>query len=100
MSADNWATCPQCLAAAHEWQEAVQEAAERGYGTLPLEEFDRLRVEASKEIDPELADLSTFREDYELWVDEGFEFHVTYTGHCSRCHLHHSFKLDERIVRH
>jgi hypothetical protein len=63
MSADNWALCPACLA--------------------------RTRRETIHETDIE--SLRTFREDYELGVQEDGTFYVRYRGGCTKCDFGHRF---------
>lgn len=82
MSADNWAVCPSCLAVAEETKAAQARLAQEAYGHVEIEEFDRLRIEASTPINQDK--LRTFREDYEFWMD-GTVVNVSYDGRCTVC---------------
>lgn len=88
VSADNWAICPRCLAAAFAAKAQLEAAAEAAYGAVPIQEFERLRAEAEKpvEIRP------TFREDYEIYGAEEGVVVVVYSGHCKVCSLGLDFK--------
>jgi hypothetical protein len=92
VSADNWAMCPRC--AARRAADLARREAEvsAAYGTVPVDEFDRLRTalaeERTKRVDP------TFREDYDLGLDSD-EFYVRYRGRCSVCGLHKEFVHSE-----
>lgn len=93
MSASNWAICPRCLKRERERIAELQERASKGYGALPLAEFDVLRAEAAKPLDEEK--FRTFREDYEFYgADEGT---ATYGGSCSVCKVELAFKHEHPI---
>lgn len=94
MSADNWAICPKCLAEAKASIDEQRAKVYATYGTVPIEEFDRLRDEL-----PELRDENyrTFREDYEIYGADSGLLHVSYSGHCSECGLGLDFE-DEKMI--
>lgn len=93
MSADNWAICPRCQRDHAKTIEAAQEKARAAYGTLPVEEYERLAVEAQVIAKSEVE--RTFREDYEIYGAEDGTIIVSYSGHCQNCNLGLDFK-DER----
>lgn len=68
MSASNWRKCPRCSAAA--------EDTKKLYGTVPEDEYLRLRHLAAKK-----AAAETLREDYEIGIVNG-EFRVSYGATC------------------
>lgn len=82
MSADNWAVCPSCRDAAEAVKAAEEQAVIDWYGKVPVEEFDALRAKADTPIDERA--LTTFREDYEFWLD-GTTVEVRYEGRCTKC---------------
>jgi hypothetical protein len=95
MSASNWAVCPRCVNRATKLVVELRERAFAGYGTLPLAEFDALRSEASKPVDPE--DFRTFREDYEFYGVGDGKVTASYSGHCEKCGLDLAFRHSEPI---
>lgn len=50
MSASNWTTCPKCASVARARKEAQIEAVQAAYGVVPVEEFDKLRAAAAKDV--------------------------------------------------
>jgi hypothetical protein len=84
MSDDNWAICPKCLdIAQHEAAKEHRRIMDL-YGSVPVEEFDKLR-DALKPIEPET--YRTFREDYEFYGAVSGEITASYSGHCTVCDL-------------
>jgi hypothetical protein len=78
MSADNWATCPRCMANARA-EKARQEAeAVAAYGVKSVDEYLKLRELAETDIDLE----PTLREDYEISIDDTGTFDVNYRAWC------------------
>lgn len=41
--------------------------------------------------------IETFREDYEIRIDETGNFAVDYYGGCDKCGLKHTFKHSEKV---
>jgi hypothetical protein len=101
MSADNWAVCPKCLAAARAKRAAAAELAESAYGVKPVEEFDRLRALANVPIIEE--DLRTLREDYDvgIWGSDTdpatADFNVGYSAHCDTCGFAFHYKHKRQV---
>lgn len=84
MSADNWAICPACLDRATAAKEAQVQNVKNVYGTISIEEFDQLRAESEEPIDERA--LTTFREDYEFYLDvDPHRVEVRYSGYCTVC---------------
>jgi len=97
VSADNWAVCPTCLAAANaELEELARQIAD-GYGVLPVEEWDGLRTRLAQGIDERK--LTTFREDYEIYGAEDGVIYVSYSGHCQKCPAGLDFKFAREIPK-
>lgn len=92
MSADNWTTCPKCLAADAAKSDANRKQVAESYGKVASEEY--LKRVAALTKGPALED--TLREDYEIGIYKG-EFFVSYTGSCSVCKFSHSFKHKEKV---
>lgn len=85
MSADNWAICPRCE---DRRQTRLRERAvevQAAYGSVSVEEFDRLRN--SLATDQAVEPANTFREDYEFYGAEDGTVHAAYSGGCSECGL-------------
>jgi hypothetical protein len=95
VSADNWAICPRCVARARAEHEARFQAAVDAYGTVPAEEYERLRAEAQRPFDE--GDFQTFREDYEIYGAAEGTVVVSYSGHCSVCALGLDFKYERSL---
>jgi len=97
VSADNWAVCPTCLASAKaELEELARQIAD-GYGVLPIEEWDELRTRHAEGIDER--ELTTFREDYEIYGAEDGVVYVSYSGHCQKCPAGLDFKFAREIPK-
>ncbi len=88
MSADNWAVCPRCRQKELDRLGELSQQVSEGYGKLPLDEFDALRVKLAEGPDFK----STFREDYEFYGAEEGTIEYAYSGHCSDCSLSVEFK--------
>ena len=97
MSADNWATCPQCLSTAIREYELRKAAIEAAYGKVSIEEFESQRA-ALGEVPTRGAMEPTLREDYELGIDMKGKFEVEYYAGCSQCRFAHTFKTTETIA--
>lgn len=102
MSADNWRPCPACAAAAEAKARAAREAADAGYGVVPLDEFDALRAKAQRltDVAREMAEgqseeSDTFREDYSIGTRVDGRFWVTYRGNCTECAYSVSYEHEQ-----
>ena len=93
MSADNWAVCPKCKAAAIKAREDKQLAIGKAYGSVPPQEY----LDMLKAIEGPLVFPETFREDYEQGVLPDGEYYISYCGSCEECGLSHSFKHSEQL---
>lgn len=97
MSADNWDVCPQCLDRAKAERQARVDAAAEAYGTVPPEEYERLRTEALAGIaEP---DALTFREDYEFYGASKGTVCASYSGHCEVCGLGVDFTYEREFYK-
>jgi hypothetical protein len=88
MSADNWDTCPKCFHRATVAAEKEAAFVQAQYGKVPVEDFDRMRATL---IPVNANDFRTFREDYEVGIDDGAVY-VDYRGSCSTCGLKATMK--------
>lgn len=95
MSADNWTTCPRCADAREDQLRALDIDIANAYGSVSVEEFDRMRRE--RDDLAAAAPEPTFREDYEFWGAADGVIHVSYSGECTRCHLAHSIEDDQQF---
>jgi len=93
MSADNWAICPQCkLNDDKAYEKSVLDVG-KAYGTVTPEEFLEM-VENTKK----RQELPTsFREDYDIGIDEEGFFIVNYRGHCTECECSYEHKFEQRV---
>jgi chromosome condensin MukBEF complex kleisin-like MukF subunit len=96
MSADNWTTCPKCIALTEDSAEAAQRALDEQYGQVDrdaykaLEEAARDAVAAVKVARSE--QKATFREDYEFTGAEDGIVTASYSGGCRTCGLRVKFE--------
>lgn len=91
MSADRWSWCPRCKRRRQAKADAAAQDVKEAYGTVSIEEFDRLRTAAEVlQLDVEDADPS-FREDFEVTGIEDEEVVVGYYGRCQVCGLEVAF---------
>lgn len=81
MSADNWGMCPKCVNDQEKWIEEARLKLVTQYGKIPANEY----ILKAKELEvcPELKD--TLREDFEVYIDAGGSFNVSYTASCQVC---------------
>lgn len=95
MSADAWRVCPKCKETAEAAVERQRTALAEQYGKIPASEF----IDRNAALDnvAEVED-QTFREDYEIFMDDTGRFYVGYNGRCSKCGFSHSFKVDEQVA--
>ena len=94
MSADNWTYCPQCKKNREVKRAAQKRRAEKSYGKVSPEEYDRLLAAANDETELE----DTLREDYELGVDDIGHFYVSYRASCEQCDFAFTFKHDQVVT--
>ena len=87
MGADNWAICPKCRAVALAEKEKMSKEAEKAYGVVSCQEYQKRLDKANKEIIIE----KHMREDYEIELDEYGLFKVDYRCHCSICNFKYEF---------
>lgn len=89
MSANNWATCPRCLARAKKVEADQLAAVMDTYGKVSLTEFDAARAAIKPVVE---ALFKTFSENYEIYGAETGEVTVSYAGGCSVCGLSLQFE--------
>lgn len=92
MSADNWASCPKCLANHQKAVAQRQKNAEESYGKIPAKEYLKLLKGAEDKKKPS---VDTLREDYYIGVNEQGVFRVSYLGSCSECDFSFSYEHEE-----
>jgi len=95
MSADNWTTCPKCEDVRSRIIEKAEARAASSYGSVSVEEFDRLRKEAAELRSSPLK--QTFREDYEFVGADGGEVLAIYSGGCATCGIKVKFEHGVRF---
>jgi hypothetical protein len=83
MSADNWTRCPTCEAKRQASIHTAEEEAVAAYGTVSVEEFDRLRDVSLAMKDAPVED--TLREDYSVGVNVAGQFSISYSCSCKVC---------------
>lgn len=84
MSANNWTQCPKCR--------QIKEAARKVlYGKVSEEEYLAV-IQKPEDSEP------TFREDYELGIDEDGLFEMRYSGGCRVCGLQYSYRYAEQLT--
>jgi len=93
MSADNWAICPQCKFRTDLAKDDQRLKAGEAYGKVESAEYLEMLREAENPVEYK----TTFREDYELGVDEAGYFRVSYRGSCGVCGLSHEFEQGQQI---
>lgn len=93
MSADNWQICPRCKKQNEKDAADRLASAEASYGKVPASEYEKLIAAARKPVGL----TATFREDYELGVDEEGTFSVTYSGWCGSCRLAFKFEHSQKV---
>ena len=91
MSATNWGTCPRCRATFNAERAAAIVKVAESYGKVAVEEYERLRAEASREWPNSLG----LREDYEMGINEHGLFYVHYSGACVECGFQYDYAHTE-----
>jgi len=95
MSADGYAVCPRCLAAAEKKLAEQAEILANGYGTVSVDEYNEAVKAVNEGLGPEFEEgeyTGTMREDYEFYV-RGNTLHVDYGAQCRVCNL--TFNLNQ-----
>ena len=93
MSADAWRVCPKCKHRAEVARNEKIKKADAAYGRITPDEWKRMNDDANKPI--KLGE--TFREDYEILMDESGEFSIRYSGRCTKCGWGHEFDHSECV---
>ncbi len=94
MSADNWRSCPACLAAAEKARQECVAKAEKSYGKVSSEKYLAL-LEKARTPTAELRE--TLREDYECYVDDEGTFTVSYSCSCQKCPFQFEYKHTQDV---
>jgi hypothetical protein len=90
VSADNWSTCPLCVADAQRLRDERIAAIDAQYGKVPLGEWNELVAEAQTLRGGEVYE-ETLREDWELGRggylpdDTDVNIDVIYKARCTKC---------------
>lgn len=90
MSATNWAECPGCKAVRIREEMAATRAYVDSYGKVSASEYEDLKAAADELKNAPRGE--TLREDYEVWIDDEFVFHVSYGCSCEECGYEHSYR--------
>lgn len=93
MGGDNWAICPQCKKNVETAKREAQVAAGEAYGKVDIHEYLEMLRAAEKPI----AITQTFREDYEIGINNDGTFSINYGGACEKCDFGHTFKHSEPL---
>lgn len=88
MSADNWTTCPRCMALDMQREQELEEKARCLYGKIPVEEWRNLQAKKEFRLGNDL------REDFSVGV-RGNVFSVTYKAKCRSCGF--KFAFDHKV---
>ena len=95
MSAENWATCPQCKIENALRIAEMEAKVEEAYGVVHAEEYLSMRRAAEKakvcKPEPSLAEY------YTIGIDPQDKFFVNYHATCSVCGFDHKFEHNEQI---
>lgn len=98
MSADRWSIyrwsiCPQCSKNMSKKIDAAIDAADKAYGKVPVEEYEKMRAEIPSD---ELED-ETLREDWEIGCLIDGTFYFSYSCSCGKCGFQHSEKIEKQL---
>ncbi len=100
MSADRWATCPQCAAQLHKNRDNEYKRIMASYATIPVEQFtkqiDEYNARLKEESKGRMVD-SSLREDYEVYTTVEGKFYVSYSCRCENCKWGHDFNHEAMI---
>jgi hypothetical protein len=102
MSADGYDICPACVEKAHNEVQTALDTLAKGYGTLPMEEYEALKAQTRTVVDEE--DYRTVREYYEFYqpieTRQGKDrvIRADYSGSCDVCKLEVSFRHDHHFT--
>jgi hypothetical protein len=94
MSADRWSVCPTCGKTESAVRAERAAAIEAAYGIVPRAEWEAIVSHAT---DP-IPDDRTFREDWDIGVDEDGIVRISYAGYCARCGARCEFKHDHAVA--
>lgn len=95
MSADAWQICPKCKKTSSNKKAEAQKRADEAYGKVSPREWLALSEIAAATSPDEQEE--TFREDYEIYMEEDGTFNVHYRGKCRVCGFEHNFKHKEKV---
>lgn len=94
MSADNWRTCPKCLAKAKESYETQVADVQKVYGKVSAADYQKL-LEKLKEIEKSDRKMpKDLREDYCLGITDSGVMRIDYSASCQTCGFSYRFKKD------
>lgn len=94
MSADNWTICPNCAGKIEAVRRELGKQVSTAYGSVPQEEYLKLRRrfdEVSK-----VTPKHTLREDFEVGIKPGGNFHIWYEARCTECGWSFTFQHDQK----
>jgi hypothetical protein len=99
MSADNWTVCPRCKANVTTNYIEAQEELSRAYGVVTLDKY-RFIEKKVRDLFEALDEMpEALREGYEIGVDEGGIFEVSYSCSCHNCDFEFSHKESVDTLR-
>lgn len=93
MTADNWDICPWCKKLVEKRKEEKIRLAKESYGNVRIEDFERLRLEATKQTKLD----ETLREDYSIGITVDEDFYVEYSARCLVCGFSFKFKHEQKV---
>jgi len=101
MGADNWTTCPKCLAEANKAKDKIETALGRrlkaAYGKVSAEEYKKLLTEVPTP--PTVLVAETFAEYVEFDMSKTGKFSVHYSAGCRTCGFNFEFKHEVQALK-
>lgn len=94
MSANNWRQCPKCLKKESSDKEELLDRIDKAYGRVPKEKYNEL-VESAKK---PTRIKATFREDYQIGLNDRDRFIIGYRGRCDECEFKYEFNIDKFVL--
>ena len=90
MSADNWCICPVCKQKTDKANEDRLLLAAEQYGKIPAKQY--IAVAKAAAIPKTIEE--TFREDFDIGIDDEGTFSVSYRGACQDCNAEFTYRFE------
>jgi hypothetical protein len=92
MSADRWSVCPKCLKNEQERAKKAYQKSIDFYGSLPIEEFDKMRKDAEeKDLDSNLGEY------WEIYITKEGYLMIDYSCYCDYCKFRFAYKKEINV---